>query len=75
MQIEGDGAAENLGQITGADSEFADQPIGPAGPRGIPIAAALGEVFAGDDAQTGGDDLHEDGHQAGESNHPQAART
>ncbi len=39
--------------------------------RGIPVAAALGEVFAGDDAEAGGDDLHEDGHQAGQADDPE----
>ena len=37
----------------------------------IPVAAALGEVLAGDHAQPGGDHLHEDGHQAGQADHPQ----
>ena len=70
-EVDGDGAAEHLGQITGADGEFAEQPVGPAGPARVPIAAALGEVLSGDHAQTGGDDLHEDGHQAGEADHPE----
>ena len=39
--------------------------------RGIPVAAALGQVFAGDDAEPRGDDLHEDGHEAGESDDPE----
>ena len=39
--------------------------------RGIPVAAALGQIFAGDDAQPGGDDLHEDRHQAGQADHPE----
>ncbi len=37
----------------------------------IPVAAALGEIFARDDAQTRGNHLHEDGHQAGQPDHPQ----
>src|ERR1051326_4231518 len=32
QQVNGDGAAEDFGQITCADSEFAHQPIRPAGP-------------------------------------------
>ena len=71
QQVEGDGAAQHLGQVAGADGHFAHQPVGPAGPAGIPVAAALGEVLAGHHAQPGGDDLHEDGHQAGQADHPQ----
>ena len=37
----------------------------------VPVAAALGQIFAGDDAQAGGDDLHEDGHQAGKADDPE----
>src|ERR1017187_5704729 len=70
-QVDSDGAAEHLGQITGADGEFAEQPVGPAGPARVPISAALGEVLSGDHAQSGGDDLHEDGHQAGEADDPE----
>ncbi len=33
----------------------------------IPVAAALGQVLAGHDAQPRGDDLQEDRHQAGDS--------
>ena len=54
-------------------ADFAQQPVGPARPRGIPVAAALRQVFAGHHAQPGGDDLHEDRHQAGEPDHPQQA--
>ena len=70
-QVDGDGAAEDFGQVAGADRQFAKQPVGPAGPVGIPVAAALGEILAGDDAEPGGDDLEEDGHQAGEGDDPE----
>ena len=72
-EVERDGAAEHLGQVAGADGDFAEQPVGPARPARIPVAAALGEVFAGHHAQAGGDDLHEDGHQAGHADDPQQA--
>ena len=75
QQIERDGAAQHFGQVAGADRHFAHQPVGPTGPAGIPVAAALREVFAGDHAQARGDDLHEDGHQAGQAHHPQQSRT
>ncbi len=70
-QIEGDGAAEYFCQVTGTDGEFAEQPVGPAGPFGIPIAAALGKILACDDTQAGRDDLHEDGHETGEPHNPE----
>src|SRR5262249_46590698 len=38
---------------------------------GIPIAATLRQVFAGDHAEPGRDHLHEDGHDAGQRYHPQ----
>ena len=41
--------------------------------RGIPVAAALRQVFAGDDAEPRGDHLHEDGHEAGEADDPEQA--
>ena len=70
-QIESDGAAEDFGEIAGTDGYFTHDPVGPACPSGIPIAAALGEIFAGDYAEAGGDDLHEDGHEAGEGDDPE----
>ena len=74
QQVEGDGAAQHFGQVAGADRDFAHQPVGPAVQRGIPVAAALGEVFAGDDAEAGGDDLQEDRHEAGEADDPEQVR-
>ena len=32
QQVEGDGAAQHLGQVAGADRHFAQQPVGPARP-------------------------------------------
>ena len=72
-QVEGHRAAQHFGQVAGADGHFAEQPVGPARPGGIPVAAALRQVFAGDHPQPGGDDLHEDGHQAGQRHHPEQA--
>src|ERR1700733_3292691 len=70
-EVEGNGTAEDLGEIAGADGDFAHQPVGPARPRRVPVAAALGKVFAGDDAEARGNHLHKDGHQAGEADDPQ----
>jgi hypothetical protein len=57
--------------IAGTDGDLAHQPVGPAGPARIPVTAALSEVSAGHNAQTGSNHLHENGHQAGKSDDPQ----
>ena len=72
-QIKRDGAAQDFGQIAGSNGHFADQPVRPARPFRIPVTAALGEILSRHDAQTGGDDLHENRHNAGQGNHPQEA--
>ena len=71
QEIKRDGAAEDFGQITGADGDFAHQPVGPARPARGPVAAALGEIFSGNDAEARRDHLHEDGHEAGETDDPE----
>ena len=40
-EIQRHGAAEHFGQVAGADGHLAQQPVGPAGPARIPVAAAL----------------------------------
>src|SRR5882724_6376933 len=70
QQVEGYGTPQDLRQIAGANGHLAHQPIWPARPLGIPVAATLGEVLAGDHTQSGGNHLHEDGHEAGRYNHP-----
>ena len=70
-KIQSHRAAQHFRQVTGADGELAEKPVGLARPSGIPVSAALGEIFSGHHAQAGGDDLHEDGHQAGKANHPE----
>ena len=53
QEIKRDGAAEDFGQIAGGDGELAEEPVGPARPAGVEIAAALGEVFSRHDPQAG----------------------
>ena len=72
-EVERDGAAKDFGEIAGADGQFAQEPVGPACPGGIPLAAALGEIAAGDDAEPRGENLHEDGHEAGDADDPEEA--
>ena len=71
QQVEGHRTSQHLRQIAGADGHLAHQPVGPARPPRIPVAAALRQILAGHHAQPGGDHLHEDGHQAGQPDHPQ----
>ena len=39
----------------------------------IPVAAALGQILAGDHAEPRGNDLQENGHQAGKADDPEQA--
>ena len=57
QQVQGHSAAEHLCQVTGANGDFAHQPIGPASPTWVPLAAALGEILPGHHAQTRRDHL------------------
>ena len=72
-QVQGDSAAKHFGQIACPDCQFAQEPVRPACPGGIPVAATLREVFAGDHAQPRANHLHEDRHQAGKPDHPEQA--
>ena len=71
QQVQRDRAAQRFGQVGHADGNFHRQPIRPARPLGVPVAAGLGQVLARGHAQAGGNDLQEDGHQTGEPDHPQ----
>lgn len=68
-EVEGNGASEHLRQIAGADRDFAHQPIRPARPLEIPVAAALSEIPPRHYTEPGRDHLHKDRHQAGKSDH------
>ena len=70
-QMNGDSAAKHFGQVTRGNRNFARQPIRQSGPAGVVVAACLGQVLAGDDAQPRRTDLHEDGHQARQRHHPE----
>src|ERR1700739_1383564 len=70
-QVEGYGTPKHLRQVASTNCHFAHEPVGPTSPVGIPVAAALGEILPRHHAQSGGNHLHEDGHQAGHSDHPQ----
>ena len=68
--VERDGAAEHFGKVAGADGNFAHQPVRPARPARIPVTTALRQILSSNDPEAGGDNLHEDRHDAGEPHHP-----
>ena len=70
-QVDRHGAAQHLGQVAGRDGDLADEPVRPARPRRVEVAARLGQVLAGDDAQPRGEDLHDDRHEARQGHDPQ----
>src|SRR5205085_2420737 len=72
-QINGDGASQDFGKITGSNGQFAQEPVGPAAPFRIIVTAGLGQVFAGYYSEASRHDLQENGHKAGNGNHPQQA--
>ena len=50
-EIEGNGGAQDLGEVTGGDGEFAGDPEKHGRAAGIVVAAGLGEVASGGDAK------------------------
>ena len=63
--------AEHFRQVAGTDGNFAEEPHRPAGPAGIIVPAGLSQVLARGHAETGGNDLHENGHDARQGHRPQ----
>ena len=72
-QLQGNGAAYQLGQVAGNDRHFGQQPEGdPPEPR-QQTAAGLGQIQPRRDAQAAAERLEHHRHQAGEPDHPQQA--
>ena len=72
-QVERDRAPQDLREIARGDGDLAQEPVGPAGPSRVPVAARLCEILPGDHPQARRERLHEDGHEAGESDDPEEA--
>jgi hypothetical protein len=70
-QIEGHRAAQRFRQVRRPDGDLHRNPGGPAGPRRVVFAAALGEIPAGDQPQPGGNYLQNHRHEARQRHHPQ----
>ncbi len=62
-KLQGDGRAQDFGQVAGGDGNFTDDPQEDAGASGIVIAAGLGQVAPGSDAELCGEGLQEHRHQ------------
>ena len=62
-QLQGDGRAQNFGEIAGGNGQFANHPKNQRGASRIVLAASLGEVPAGGNAKLRRERLQEHGHQ------------
>src|SRR6266404_3227002 len=67
-QLQSDGGAEDFGEITSGDGDFADDPKKNGSRAGVGFAAGLGKVAAGDDAKLGGKRLKKHRHEVAEKN-------
>jgi len=61
-EVEGDGGAENFGQVAGHDGDFTKKPEGEVDGSGEGFTARLRQVAAGDDSEAGAQGLEQDGH-------------
>lgn len=67
-KLESNGGAENLGEVAGGDGDFADDPEDDGSTAGIMLAAGLGQIAAGGDAELRGKRLEKHGHEVAEKN-------
>ncbi len=67
-EIERDRGPDHLGEVAGGDGQLAEDPERERDGLRVVVAARLGEVAAGDDAELGGEPLEEHRHQVGDEN-------
>ena len=72
-EVERHSASQNFGEFAGTDGDFGKKPVRDARPVRVPIATTLREIFSRNDTQSGRDHLHEDRHEARQSEHPEEA--
>ena len=72
-QLQGNGAAHQLGQVAGNDRHFGQQPQGNSAEPRQELAAGLGQIHPSGDTQPAAERLEHHRHQAGEPYHPQQA--
>jgi hypothetical protein len=70
-QLQADGGADDLGEVARGDGDFAEEPLEPDDGQGIVVAAGLGEIAAGDDAELDAEVLQQNGHEIGDENDAQ----
>ena len=63
QQVEGNGGTDHFGEVARRDGNFAENPESEGNGAGEVIAAGLGEVAPGDDAELEGESLQQDRHQ------------
>ena len=68
-QVEGDGGADDLGEVAGGDGDLAEEPQDDGDRPGVVVAAGLGEVAAAGDAEARGERLQQDRHQVRDHDH------
>ena len=62
-QVQGDGGADDFGQVAGGDGDFAEDPEEDRRRARVAVAAGLREVASAGDAEAGGERLQQDRHQ------------
>jgi len=65
-KLEGDGRADDLGEVAGADGDLSEEPEEDVDRAAVGFAAGLGEVSFGGDSEFEGEALEEDRHEVGE---------
>ena len=71
QQVQRDGRAQHFGQIAGDNGDLAQEPECDIHPARIGLAARLGQISAGDDAQLRSQRLQQDGHGVRHDQHPE----
>ena len=66
-QVEGDGGADDLGEVAGGDGDLAEQPEDDGDGARVVVAAGLGEVASAGDAEARGERLEQDRHEVARS--------
>ena len=65
-QVEGDGGADDFGEVAGGDGDLAEDPEDDGDGARVVVAAGLGEVASAGDAEARGERLQQDRHQVGD---------
>ena len=69
--MDGDCAAQHLGQVAGGDGDFATEVIRPPRPAGQMVPATVGQILAGHHAESSGNYLQKNRHKARQAYDPE----